>query len=141
MLDKLYKDHRWSNEEIKTLMKMWSDGEIIEVIANALNSTPRAIDKMVTRLRQHGIPLARRTKGHRKGNSNKYWTQAEVEYLVRRRKERATAEEIAGELERTYSAINAMIQKLRKEEVTVERFGQGIRRKWSSVLLNATFNN
>ncbi len=52
----------------------------------------------------------------------------------------ATTDEIAGELGRTFSSINAMIQKLRSEEVSVERFGQGVRRKWSSVLLNATFN-
>lgn len=140
MLDRLYKGHRWTNEEIKVLMRMWEAGSSVEVISDKLNSTAYAINKMIVKLRSNGIPLSRRDKGNRPGKKGKAWTQPEVEYLVRRRQERATAEEIGAELDRTYCSINAMIQKLRAEEVKVECFGQGVRRKWSSVLLNATFD-
>jgi biotin operon repressor len=128
---KYYKGHRWTNEELKKLMKMWADGESVYDISDQLNCGKNAIQKMVVRLRKEGIPLERRRRGHVVGRSNKLWTQAEVEYLLRRRYEKATVEEIGMDLGRTWNAVNAMIQKLRSEDVSVPMMGQGVRRLWN----------
>lgn len=134
-----YKGHRWTDGEIKTLMSMWAQGYPPAEIAEALNATPFAIAKMVVRLRKSGIPLTRRKRGHVAGRSNQPWTQAEVEYLVRRRRERATMDEIATDLGRTPYGVAGMIQKLRGEDVQVPMYGMGVRRLWDPTSLRATF--
>lgn len=131
--------HRWTNGEIKQLMALWVDGLTVDEIASALETTRPAISKMIVRLRKNGIPLPRRTKGNIAGRAFKPWTQAEVEYLVRRRYEKATSEEIANELGRTWNAVDAMIGKLRGEGVAVPMRGQGVRRLWDSDLVKSTF--
>lgn len=131
-----YKGHRWTNEEIKLLMKMWGEERTIDEIGEALNTTRYALNKMVTRLRNEGVPLKHRTKGNTADRAFNLWSQGEVEYLVRRRQEKATAEEIASELGRTYIAVQGMIQKLRKEGVNVPMRGNGVRRKWCPLQLN-----
>ncbi|MCK5602481.1 hypothetical protein KAR91_11440 [Candidatus Pacearchaeota archaeon] len=65
-----YKGHRWTTEELKTLMHMWANQETVEDIAKELNSTRYAISKMVVKLRLEGIPLERRGAGHVHGRSN-----------------------------------------------------------------------
>ena len=124
--------HRWTNEELKKLMDMWQAGLSIKDISAALSVSGFAAHKMIVKLRQQGIPLLRRNKGHIAGRKNKPWTQAEVEYLMRRRKDKATAEDIAIELDRSFLGVQGMIQKLRSEAVPVARFGQGKRRLWNA---------
>ncbi len=125
-----YTGHRWTNEELKTLMIMWANDDPIAIIEDALKVTHVAILKQVQRMRKSGIPLKRRTRGHKHGSRNKPWTKGQVEYLVRRRNDKATAEEIAQDLERTPTAVNAMIGRLREEGVDVAMRGNGVRRLW-----------
>lgn len=132
-----YEGYHWSNDDIKTLMELWCEGKSVEDIASALGSTNYAVSKQVVRLRADGIPLPRRTKGHVAGRRNSNWTQSEVEFLIRRRQEKATAEQIALELGRTFGAIQGMVQKLRKENVGIPMFGSGVRRLWDANALRA----
>lgn len=129
--------HRWSNEEIKKLMLLWNQDESLIEISKELAMTQHAVAKMVTRLRSEGIPLKRRIRGMKAGSSTKPWTQSEIEYLSRRRMQGMPSEQIANEMGRTYCAINAMIQKLRSEQVSLPIFGNGTRRAWDSSLLKA----
>src|SRR5687768_13181419 len=101
-----YKGHRWTTEELKILMAMWAAGESLDSITQTVNATQNAILKQVQRMRREGIPLARRKAGHTAGRSNKPWSQGEVEYLIRRRAEKATADEIALELGRSGIAVS-----------------------------------
>lgn len=123
--------HRWTNEELKKLMAMWHDSASLDDMSIILGVTRFAISKKVTQLRREGIPLLRRTKGHQAGRRNKPWTQSEVEYLIRRRNEQATAEQIASEIDRSFLGVQAMIQTLRKAEIPVRMLGCGVRRLWS----------
>lgn len=120
--------HRWTTEELKTLMSMWASGESVEAISSVLNSSRGAISKQVVKLRQNGIPLERRTKGNYAGRGGKAWTAGEVEFLIRKRDERATSEEIALSIGRSWQAVSAMIYKLRQEEVPIAMRGSGVRR-------------
>lgn len=122
-------------------MEMWQKDSPLEEIATALNASQFAIGKMVVRLRQQGIPLTRRKRGHVAGRRNTNWSHSEVEFLIRRRAENATCEVVAMELSRTVIAVNAMIQNLRKEGVNVPMFGQGVRRLWDVNALKGTFQN
>lgn len=131
--------HRWTQEELARLMRMWDEDKPLVEIAAELKVTAFAVNKIVLRLRKEGVPLRRRTNGHKYGRSNKLWSQAEIEYLFRRRKEKATAEEIGHELGRSVYAVNAMITKLRQEQVNVPMLGQGVRRLWSAELLIGKF--
>lgn len=130
--------HKWTTDELRKLMKLWADETPLDNIATELTSTRAAILKVVTRLRNEGVPLKRRNAGHVSGRSNKAWTQGEVEYLMRRRAEKATSEEIARELDRTYSAVSGMIMKLRSESVPIAMRGNGVRRLWDAEALKAT---
>lgn len=123
--------HRWSTDELKTLMSMWAEEKPLGEIAEVLGTTTHAVLKIVQRMRADGIPLARRTKGHKHGRSNKPWTQEEVEYLFRRRLAGATDEEIAVDLGRSWSAVQNMVGVLRKGGAPVAMKGQGVRRLWS----------
>lgn len=131
-------EHRWTDDESKRLIGLWLDGAELDRIAESFGTTRYAINKHVQRLRNEGIPLPRRNNGHKAGRRNKLWTQSEVEFLIRRRNENATAEQIAIELDRSFLAVQGMIQKLRKEEVEVKRLGQGSRRLWDAGKLKAT---
>jgi biotin operon repressor len=126
---------RYTTEELRRLMELWAAGEPLEAIAEALETTTRAILHVVQRLRADGVPLARRTKGNKTGRSHKPWTQEEVEYLFRRRLAGASAEEIAHDLDRTASAVQQMVDVLRKQGVPVPMRGQGVRRLWSAEAL------
>lgn len=136
-----YKGHRWTNEEIKSLMKFWVEEKTLTEIATELKVTQTALLKQIQRLRKNGIPLPRRRNGHITGVRNRNWTHGETEYLLRRRNEKATSEEIGAELGRTTNAVDGMIQQLRKENVGVAMRGCGVRRLWDAeglkgVLLN-----
>ena len=117
--------HRWTTEELKKLMLLWSDGKPLEEIAIELGVSRFGAYKMVLKLREQGIPMPKRERGAAKHKSYRAWSQAELEYLIRRRKDGTTAEEIAIELNRTFLAIQGMISKLRREGVAVQQYGQG----------------
>lgn len=134
---KHYTGHRWTTEELKLLMQLWASKEPISSIAEQLKSTTSAVLKMVNKLRKNGVPLERRTKGHIAGRANRLWTQGEVEYLLRRRLEKATADEIAVELGRTINGVTGMIQKLRSEQVPIAMRGNGVRKLWDASALKS----
>jgi biotin operon repressor len=123
---------RYTTEEIRKLMQDWEADVPLEEVAVNLETTTRAILHMVQRLRADGIPMKRRTRGHKRdGRAYKLWTQQEIEYLFRRRLTGASAEEIGVDLGRTASAIQQMIDVLRKGGVPIAMRGQGVRRLWS----------
>lgn len=125
-----YKGHRWTEKETVELMQMWAADSSMSDIQSKLKSTRYAILKQVQRLRKSGIPLKRRDVGHKYGLVNKLWTQGETEYLIRRREDKATAEEIGIELGRSVNSVQAMINKLRAENVDIKMRGNGVRRMW-----------
>lgn len=127
-----YKGHRWTDAELTLLMKMWAEDDPLDEIANRLKSTKTACLKQIQRMRKAGVPLHKRRNGHAATVKYKNWTQGETEYLLRRRNDKATSEEIASELGRSPNAVDAMIQKLRKEEVPVAMRGSGVRRLWDA---------
>ena len=127
--------HRWTNDELHRLVQMWSADAALKTIAETLGATTFAINKVVIRLRKAGIPLKKRTRGHVAGRRNKPWTQEEVEYLVRRRAEKSTSEEIATDLDRTVYAVNGMIGKLRESNVNVGMLGGGVRKLWDAKVI------
>lgn len=129
--------HRWTEAQMREFIGMWIAGKELDHIAEHFKLSPRSISKMAMRLRRNGVPLPKRNPGHRAGRYNKPWTQEEVEYLIRRRNEKATAEQIADELDRTYNGVAAIIGKLRSEGVNVRLLGQGTRRLWSAEKLRA----
>jgi Mn-dependent DtxR family transcriptional regulator len=116
---------------------MWGDNLPVVEIAETLQVTIPAVSKILTRMRNAGVPLLYRPKGHKAGRTNKLWSHAEVEYLLRRRTDRITVVQIAAEMNRTPYAVNAMIQKMRNEGVNVEMLGQGVRRLWNPETLRA----
>lgn len=124
--------HRWTDDELKTLISMWFAGDELDLIAERFGITPRGVNRQIQRLRANGIAVPRRNAGHRAGRSNKLWTAEEVEYVVRRRNERASTESIANELDRSFLAVQGMIAELRRQGVSVRKFGQGKRRLWSA---------
>lgn len=127
--------HRWTNEEMASLIRMWGDEIPQSDIAVALGVSIPAMNKVVTKLRNAGVPLKYRQKGAVAGRSNKPWSQSEVEYLMRRRTERISVSQIAAEMNRTPYALSAMIAKLREEGVHVAMLGQGVRKLWNPDLL------
>lgn len=122
----------WSDKSIKKLTSLWLNNVDSKEIANELNTTVNAIHKLIGKLRREGIPLPMRKGGYETTRGKKLWTQEEVEYLVRRRNDKISAEKISEELGRTVYSINAMIYSLRTEDVDVCMLGQGKRRLWSS---------
>lgn len=125
-------DHRWTDDELKRLISMWLAGDEVDSIALVFGVTPRGINRQVQRMRANGILVPRRKRGHRAGRSNQLWTPEEVEYLVRRRNERASIEGIANELNRSFCAVQGMVERLKHEGVLVRAFGQGKRRLWDA---------
>lgn len=131
--------HRWTNEELKTLMRLWDEGVEIEEIAKGIGVSRYAVSKLVLQLRRNGIPLKRRVRGHRAERANQLWTQAEVEFLIRRRSEKATAEQIGTEMNRSFTAVQSMIARLRRESINVQMLGAGVRKLWNPEILRAQF--
>ena len=118
---------------------MWLRGVETEEIALHFSITVNGLNKAVQRLRKNGIPLPLRRNGHKAGRCNKPWTQEEVETVVRMRNERASTNEIANTLDRTFFGVQAMILKLRGEEdVPVVSLGEGRRRLWDAERLRAS---
>ncbi len=129
--------HRWTNDELKSLMALWAEHEALDVMAAKLGVTRYSILKQIQRLRKEGIPLERRKKGHVSGRSNQLWTQEEVQYLMRRRSEGGTYEEVSTELGRSFNAICGMVNKLRKENIPIAGEGRGLHRQWDTEALKA----
>lgn len=134
---KFYNGHRWTMVELSRLMELWQDGTPQRDIATQLETTPGAIRHVVQRLRTGGVPLTRRTKGNVAGRSQRPWTQGEVEYLMRRRADKAVNEEIGIELGRSESAVGGMVRKLRSEQVPIAMRGNGVRRLYDPERLKA----
>lgn len=122
---------RWETEELRHVMARWEEGAAVETIAQEVGLAPSGLLTLIGRLRRDGIPLSRRTRGHRCGRHNRPWTQEEVEYLFRRRLAGATAEEIGLDLKRSAGAVASMIAKLRKGGAPIAMMGNGCRRLWS----------
>lgn len=123
--------HRWTDTELKKLIGLWLEGRELEDIAKEFNTTRFAINGAILRMRRDGIPIPRRNQGHKAGRRNQLWTPQETEYLVRRRNDKATAEQIAVELDRSFLAVQSMIRVLRGEGVPVKMLGNGARRLWN----------
>lgn len=132
------KGHRWTHEEASRLKDLWIEGKSYDDISEVIGVTRFAIMRMVARMRKEGVPLPRRTRGNYAGRHNQLWSQGEVEYLVRRRQERATTEQIGIELQRTFQSVQGMIAKLRTLGVDVPMLGCGVRKKWDPEQLKAT---
>lgn len=128
--------HRWTEVEMREFIGMWLECKEAAEIGKHFGVTVRSVLNLAGRLRREGIPLPKRA-GHIKGRHNKPWTQEEVEYLVRRRNERANAAQIGQELDRSHSAVGAMIYRLRQEGVNVRLIGQGTRKLWDPASLRA----
>lgn len=116
--------HRWTHEELTSLIGMWQDDAPLSVLAEKFNTTTYAIGKTIQRLRKVSIPLKHRVRGNN-GKTYRKWTQSETEYLIRRRASHATCEEIANELNRSANAVNGMVQKLARENVPIVMRGDG----------------
>lgn len=137
MKTKFQHGHRWTMIELTNLMNLWQDNTSLQDIATHFHTTPRAIIHIVQRLRKQGVPLTRRTKGNKSGRSSKLWTQSEVEYLIRRREENASNEEISTELGRSELGVYGMIANLNKEGVAIAMRGQGKHRLYNVDSLKA----
>lgn len=122
--------HRWTDAEMQKLVGLWLQGTDVLDIAKEFTTTIHAINHVVHRLRKNGVPLPRRKQGHRAGRRNTPWTQEEVEYVIRRRNDKATVEEIAVELDRTFGGVTSMIGTLRGQGVNVRMLGNGTRKLW-----------
>ena len=130
-------DHRWTTDELMRLVAHWQSGVSIEEIIEAFNISRSALRMQILRLRQQGVPLDKRRAGNMAGKYAAPWTQSDCEYLMRRRKEGATAEQIATELNRTHSAVQGMVASLRKNGAEIECKGGGRRRLWDVSQLHA----
>lgn len=130
-------NHRWTNEEMASLIRMWGDNIPQVEIAQTFGVSTPALNKVVTRMRNAGVPLQYRQKGHQAGRVNKLWSQSEVEYLLRRRSERISVNQIAAEMNRTPYGVNGMILRLRSEGVQVTMLGQGVKKLWNPDMLKA----
>ena len=129
--------HRWRTEELAALIEMWSNNVPFAEMAEALRVTESAIRKMSIKLRSSGVPLAYRKAGHKPNRYNKAWSHAEVEFVIRRRREGASSEMIASEIGRSFFGVQGIVQKLRKEGVGVPMLGNGVRRLWDANALKA----
>ena len=129
--------HRWTEAEMRELIGMWLSEKPTEEIAQHFGVTTRSICNVAQRIRRQGVPLPKRSQGHIAGRFNRPWTQEEAEYLVRRRNERASASQIAAELDRTHNGVAGMIARLRGEGVNVRLLGHGVRRLWNAESLRA----
>lgn len=130
--------HRWTNAELREVMNLWLAEADVDEIAAKFGCTRFAINKLIGRMRRDGIPLPRRKAGHKAGRRSALWTQAEVEYLIRRRNDKATAEQIASELDRTFLGVQGMVQRLRREDVPIKMFGSGMRKLWDPEALKSS---
>ena len=124
--------HRWTNDELLKLISGWIEGKELDELADMFGCTRHGINKQVSRLRRDGVVLPRRQNGHLAGRRNQPWTQSEVEFLVRRRNDSVSAEQIGVELGRSFLAVQAMIQNLRKEGIDLRMLGCGVRKLWSA---------
>jgi biotin operon repressor len=129
--------HRWTEAEMREFIGLWLGDTPTEDIAAHFGVRPRSVLKLAGRIRRDGVPLPKRKQGNFAERRNKPWTQEEVEYLVRRRNDRANSQQIADELDRTQHAVAAMITKLRQEGVNVRLIGHGTRRLWNAETLRA----
>ena len=129
---------RWTTEMFQELIGMWLRDVPMDEICLHFDITVNGLNKLAQRLRHNGIPLPMRKRGHKAGRRNKPWTQEEVETVVRMRNERASTQEIANTLDRTFYGIQAMILQLRNvEDVPVVSLGEGRRRLWDAERLRS----
>lgn len=132
-------DHsnRWTTEQLIKFAALWAADVPIQEIVTEFGCSATAVRRLVVRLRQDGIPLKRRRAGNMAGKHSIPWTQEDVQYLIRRRNEGATGEQISIELNRTFGAIQCMVQAVRKSGASIKMFGSGRRRLWDVDKINA----
>ena len=128
---------RWTEAEMREFIGMWLAHTEAAEIGRYFGVTVRSVYKLVQRLRNNGVPLPPGKRGHVPERCNRPWTQSEVEYVVRRRNERATASQIAVELDRTHGGVTGLIARLREEGIQVRMLGQGTHRLWNAEELRA----
>lgn len=131
------KHHRWTVPQLQQLICDWCAGMNLDAMCEKYGATRFAINKQILRMRQEGVSIPRRNAGHLPEQRDKPWTQSEIEYLVRRRNDRITAEQIGIELGRTFLGIQNMIRVLRKEGVPIQMLGNGTRKQWCAERLKA----
>ena len=130
------KNSKWTNEMMLSFIGMWIDGRSLEEIAEHFSVSRHAVNKMAGRMRRDGIKLKRRNAGHVTQRSNSLWTQSEIEYLIRRRSEGVSSEQIGEELGRSFLAVQGMIARLSKEGASIKKLGSGQKRLWSIEAVN-----
>lgn len=135
-MKKVNNGRKWTDTDLTELIALWCAHKPLDAIAKRFNTSEFAVRKMVTKMRANGIPIPMRAAGNRHGRTGRPWSQEEIEYLVRRRGERETAESIAAALGRSFQAVQNMISTLRREGVNVPMLGQGVRRRWSAESIN-----
>lgn len=126
----------WTQDDLTKLVGLWCSHVPVEEIASTFGVSRVAVNKMVTKLRQGGIPIPRRKAGTRPNRHFQQWTQQEVEYLVRRLAHRDTHERIALDLGRTHQAVQMMAGKLRSEGAPVKKLRGGRARLWDAEAIN-----
>ena len=134
-MKKINHAHRWTDAELILLITQWTANIDIDQIAEEFGCTRHGINAQILRMRRDGIPVPRRNAGPKADRANQPWTQADVEFLVRRRNDGATAEQIGNEMGRSFLAVQGMIQRLRQEGVGIRMLGSGVRRLWSADVL------
>jgi transposase len=60
------KKPRWSDEKLKTLIKLWEENTPTKEIALKLNTSLNSLSVMVSYLRKKGVPLTLRKRGREK---------------------------------------------------------------------------
>ena len=132
-------DHKWTTKEFQKLIGMWLRDVPMEELCLTFNITSSGLNKAIQRLRQNGVPLPQRKRGHKPERYNKPWTQEEVETVVRMRNERRSTTDISNTLERSFYGVQSLIMKLRNEEdVPVVSLGSGMRRLWDAERLRSS---
>ena len=136
-MKKVNNGHRWTEDELRQLIAGWIANESVDELGEKFGCTRYGIRKKIGQLRREGVPIPRRKAGNSASRYNKPWTQEEVEFVVRRRNEKSTTEQIAIELGRSTCGVQGIIQKLRNEGVGIRMLGQGVRRLWCVEKLKA----
>lgn len=134
--------HKWTDNEIEQLLDLWISDKTKEEIANEMNTTIAALNCFTKRLRKQGVPFPRRKAGHKRGISNRYWTQEDVDYLMRRRMQGISHEQIAKELDKTFLSVQSMTHKIRREGINFAlRFASGQKKLWNPKLFTKEEQN
>jgi biotin operon repressor len=125
--------NRWTTKKLQEFIGMWLRDISFDKISEHFGISQSGINKLSQRLRREGVPLPLRRRGHKAARRDRLWTQEEVETLVRMRNNKASTQEIANELHRTFYGVQAMILNLRnREHLGIKKLGNGRARLWDA---------